>query len=185
MKPAQRKLSTFRLHLALTTAIVAGSFALVIAAAMFVPLVSQLNRTDLDLASLAGIAEYILYLHSTYWPVILSMLVASVASGLFLFRRMKAPLVRFVRIFEAVGRGGVPKALRIRKIDYLGEEVAALNRMLERLAERADAQERSFVRLESALAELEASGLQPVQVTALVEARDAARALQGPTSVEA
>lgn len=184
MSNAERKLSTFRLHLALTTATVAGTFALVIAAAIFVPLVSQLNRDDLDHAALAGIAEYLLQLHATYWPVVAGMLLASVVSGMMLFQRMTAPLVRFVRVFEALAQGKIPRAVRLRRVDYLREEANALNRMLESITERAAADVRARMRLEEALAELEVTALDPKQAQAVNEAKDAARSLRGFADVE-
>ena len=64
---SKRSLNTFRLHLALTAAGVTAGFALVIAAALFVPLFAQLERGDLDRAAMAGVAGYLLELHASYW----------------------------------------------------------------------------------------------------------------------
>lgn len=178
----RRSLSTFRLHLVLTTTGVAVTFALVIAAAIFAPLVSQLDRGDLDRAALAGVADTILRLHTSYWPVVAVILAATVASALLLFRRMTSPLVRFVRVFEALSRGETPTAVRIRRVDYLHREAECLNRMLSALGERATARERACVRIEEALAEIEACALEPKAAAAVEQGREGLRALRGDGS---
>lgn len=180
LPPRRRVLSTFRLHLVLTSVAVAGTYALVIAAATFAPLVTQLDRGPLDRTALLGIADTILYLHATYWPVVGGMLVATVASAMLLFRRMTAPLVRFDRVFAEVARGEVPDDVRIRDTDYLQDEASALNHMLARLRERASTRARGIAQLEEALAELEAATPRDAKTEAALEqGREGLRALRG------
>lgn len=178
-KPRRRVLSTFRLHLVLTCTVVAGAYALVIAAATFSPLVSQLDRDVLDRSALVGVADTILYLHATYWPVVAGMLFATVASAMVLFQRMTAPLVRFRQAFEAVSGGAVPGDLVIRGTDYLQDEADALNQMLARLREDARSHARGTAQLEEALAELEAGPLDAKAAAALEQGREGLRALRG------
>ena len=123
MTSSPRSIRTFRIHLALTAATVTLGFALVVAAAMFVPLFAQLDRGDLDQKALAGISIYLIELHTSYWPVVAGTMIASVVSGLLLFNRMTAPLERFSHVFEAIGRGENPAPILIRTCDYLQEEV--------------------------------------------------------------
>lgn len=173
-----RSLNTFRIHLALTSAIVTASFALVIGAALFAPLAAQMDQGGLERAALAGVAEYLLHLHASYWPVVTAMILASITAGLMLFRRMAAPLVRFVRVFEAVSRGDLPGAVRVRRLDYLNPEAAAMNAMVASLAERAEAQRSSLARLEAAIEELEGCDPEPKAAARLTEIRDALGALE-------
>jgi methyl-accepting chemotaxis protein len=174
----RRTLSTFRLHLVITSVVVAGAYGLVIAAATFAPLVSQLNRGELDRNALLGVADTILYLHATYWPLVAGMLVATIASALILFRRMTSPLVRFVAAFDAVARGEVPPTITIRNADYVQDEADSLNRMLSGLGERAAARERAVAQIEEALAELEACSLEPKAAAAVGQGREGLRILR-------
>jgi methyl-accepting chemotaxis protein len=148
VKNGGRSTNTFRLHLALTVALVTLAFAAVIALALFAPLASQLSRPDLDPSVIGGIAEYTLAVHAGFWPVVLVCLVASVASGLLLHGRMTGPLPRFVRAFRGVARGELPPPITIRRVDYLRVESEALNEMLVALEQRAR-------RIENALGEVD------------------------------
>jgi methyl-accepting chemotaxis protein len=180
---ANRSLRTFRIHLALTAAIATATFALVIAAAQFAPLMAQIDRNDLDWATRGGMAAYLLELHASYWPVVAVTLAASVVSGLLLFQRMTQPLVRFVRAFELIARGERPRPIVIRRTDYLSDEARALNRMLDALATRSAASDSLLARLDESLEELAVLDLDAKHSDALAAARGAAdelrRALAG------
>lgn len=176
---SNRRLSTFRIHLVLTCTAVAGAYVLVIAAATFAPLASRLDRSELDPQALLGVADTILYLHSTFWPVVAGTLVATVASALLLFRRMTSPLVRFVDIFGAVARGETPAEIDIRGTDYLQDEADALNRMLAGLRELESCRAQGIAQLEEALAELEARPLDAKSAAALEQGREGLRLLRG------
>jgi methyl-accepting chemotaxis protein len=178
MKSSQRSIETFRIHLALTTAVVTAGFALVVGTAMFVPLFVQFDRSDLDQSSLAGIADYLIQLHTSYWPVVFGAIVGSIVSGMLLFLRMTAPLKRFVNVFEAVGRGEVPEAVKIRATDYIQAQADALNAMLEALALRATSRARDVSRLEEALDDLEALELEPRAAGVVAEVRGASDGLR-------
>jgi len=171
MKFPPRSLNTFRLHLILTATIVTAGFAIVVGTVLFVPLFAQLDRPDLDRDAMASLADYLLQLHVSYWPVVVGMIVASIASAMMLFQRMTSPLVRFVRVFEGVGRGEIPNPLQLRNRDYLQPEASALNEMLRALSERANADAQDLFRLDEALLELE---LDPKAAAAIAGARDAA-----------
>jgi methyl-accepting chemotaxis protein len=132
-----RNLGTFRQHLILTSVTSTAVFAGLVGASLFVPLVTQLDRTDLDSQFAGGIAEHILYLHRNFWPVVLGSLLASIASGMVLYYRMTSPLVRFQRIFHEIARGVFPETITLRKTDYLGDTAESLNRMVETLREGA------------------------------------------------
>ena len=133
----QRDIKVFRWHLLLTGVAATLAFGIVIALSLFMPLVMQLQRGELDSASTAGFAEYFLYLHGAFWPVLLCSLASSVATALLLYGRMTEPLSRFIQSYAAVARGECPEDIQIRKIDYVSLESAALNRMLAALRERS------------------------------------------------
>jgi methyl-accepting chemotaxis protein len=129
---------SFRSHLVWVTTGSTGALLLVLSAAVLIPLFSRFDgATSLDeLRSLTG---QILDLHARLWPVVLTSLVSVFLSSWLLYRRMVAPLVRFVRVFESVRRGEIPDPLTLRATDYLRREAEALNAMLAVLRERADA----------------------------------------------
>ena len=156
MTPIRRR-STFRHHLILTSAASTAVFATLVGASLFVPLVAQLDRPDLDRQIAGGIAEHILYLHRSFWPVVLGALIASLASGLLLYQRMTGPLVRFVHAFGQISRGELPSKLILRRVDYLTDEAHALNAMIEALGERATAREAAVARCLDLLDDLAAS----------------------------
>ena len=129
---------SFRSHLLWVTTGSAGAFLLVLSAAILIPLFARFeSATSLD--ELRSLTERILDLHARLWPVLLSCLVSVFLSSWLLYRRMVAPLVRFVRVFESVRRGEIPEPLTLRATDYLRREAEALNAMLAALRERAGA----------------------------------------------
>jgi hypothetical protein len=131
----RRTRNTFRIHLILTSAIATLAFGALTGASLFVPLMVQLDRHDLDPSIMGGISQHFLDLHRAFWPVVLGALIASILSGMLLFQRMAGPLKRFMSIYESIERGEVPPPITIRRLDYLTTETAALNRMLVALRE--------------------------------------------------
>ena len=136
MTTTRRTLSTFRIHLILTTAIATGAFCAIIAAATFAPLMVQLAAGDPRSDLMRGVAEHMLRMHQSFWPVSLAALIATVGCAVLLFERMKAPMVRFVDAYRRIAAGRVPQQLVIRQLDYLSDEADALNAMVAALDER-------------------------------------------------
>jgi methyl-accepting chemotaxis protein len=131
---------SFRAHLLWVTTGSTGALLLVLSAAVLVPLFMRFDAaTSLD--ELRSLTQQILDLHTRLWPVVFTSLVSVLLSSWLLYRRMVAPLVRFVRVFDAVREGRIPEPLTLRAGDYLRRESAALNAMLAALRERAAAQE--------------------------------------------
>ena len=129
---------SFRSHLVWVTTGSTGALLLVLSAAVLVPLFSRFDSTS-SLDELRSLTEQILDLHARLWPVVLTSLISVFLSSWLLYRRMVAPLVRFVRVFESVRRGEIPEPLTLRATDYLRREAEALNAMLAALHERAGA----------------------------------------------
>lgn len=127
---------SFRSHLVWVTTLSTGALLLVLAAAVLVPLFSRFDHAS-SIEELRGLTAQILELHRTLWPVVLTSLISVFLSTWLLYRRMIAPMVRFVRVFEAVERGEIPEPLTLRSTDYLRREAEALNRMLAGLRAQA------------------------------------------------
>lgn len=164
----QRTLATYRTHLLLTSLIITAAFALVIALSVFVPLSAHLGREPVDFAIAPGLAEHFLFLHSALWPIVALSLVACVVSSTMLFQRMRSPLVRFTECFEKIEQGTRPAPIVIRKSDYLRQEAAALNRMLQALQGRADARSRAAERFDEIIDELSSREVDPILLDELI-----------------
>jgi hypothetical protein len=133
---------SFRTHLLWVTIGSTGALLLVLSAAVLVPLLVRFDSaTSLD--ELRVLTQQILDLHARPWLVVFSSLVSVFLSSWLLYRRMVAPLVRFVRIFDAVREGGVPEPITLRAGDYLRREAEALNAMLAALRARGAGQDRT------------------------------------------
>ena len=170
---SRRSIETFRLHLMLTTALVVICFACIAAVLTFVPLLAHFDSAELGSNSSAELAAYLIHLHESFWPMIGGAVVASVASAMLVFERMRAPLVGFVSVYRLVAGGKTPGPVRIRRLDYLQDEADELNRMLDALQQRRAAEQRQLARVDETLCELDACELQPKSAAAIAEIRDA------------
>jgi len=170
----RRTLRTFRTHLWLTGSTATLCFAFVLGLSIFVPIAMQLGRTDLRSAEAYGLAQHFLFLHSALWPLVLFSLIASVVTANVLFRRMREPLVRFVRCYASIESGVVPGQITIRSADYLADEADALNGMIASLRRQQSIRSEAVARLEEAIGDL-ASRSVPESV--LSELQDIAKRL--------
>jgi hypothetical protein len=126
---------SFRAHLVWVSTGSTGALLLVLSAAVMIPLFQRFDgATSLD--ELRGVTQQILDLHTRLWPVVFTSVVSGFLSSWLLYRRMAAPLIRFVRVFEGVRAGEVPDPLTLRATDYLHREAEALNAMLAALRAR-------------------------------------------------
>ena len=98
----------FRLHLVLTSLGTTVCFLFVVTAALFAPLMARMDIDQVSLEVAGGIAAQVLYLHETFWPVVLASLCGVVGSANYLYGRFTSPLVRFVRAFDAIAAGRTP-----------------------------------------------------------------------------
>ena len=126
---------SFRAHVVWVTTGSTGALLLVLSAAVMVPLFNRFDAAT-SLEELRGLTEHILDLHQRFWPVVFTSLVSVFLSSWLLYRRMVAPLVRFVRAFDGVRDGKLPEPLTLRAGDYLRREAEALNAMLQALRVR-------------------------------------------------
>jgi len=126
---------SFRAHVMWVTTGSTGALLLVLSAAVLIPLFNRCDHaTSLD--ELRSLTQQILDLHERFWPVVFSSLASVFLSSWLLYRRMVAPLVRFVRAFDGVREGKLPEPITLRATDYLRREAEALNAMLAALRTR-------------------------------------------------
>jgi methyl-accepting chemotaxis protein len=170
----RRTLRTFRHHLWLTAGGATLCYSVVLGLSIFLPIATQLGRTDPASPEALGLAQHFLFLHSALWPLVLLSLVASTVSANVLFRRMREPLVRYVRTYDAIAQGLVPAQLTIRASDYLTEETDSLNSMIASLRRQQAVRGDAAARLEEAVGDLAARG---VPESVLSELQDIAKRL--------
>ena len=123
----------FLVHLLLAATTSTVVFALVIGAALLVPLIARIQSGVPSSSEMLLLADRILTLHARYWPVVFMSLAAVWVSSLLLFRSMMAPLVRFVACFQSITNGQLPNPIRLRRSDYLTDEAEHLNAMVASL----------------------------------------------------
>lgn len=150
----RRTVKTLRTHLWLTGSIATLCFAVVLGLSIFLPIAMQLGRADLASQEAYGLAQHFLFLHSALWPLVMLSLIASVVTANVLFRRMREPLIRFVRCYDALAEGIVPAQITIRTADYLADETDALNGMLASLRRQQAVRGELVARLEEAILDL-------------------------------
>jgi len=175
---ARPSLGTFRRDLALTAALVTGVYAILSAATLFAPLFAHLDSGEFSQIEMGGVARYVLHLHQTFWPVVVGSLLASVASGMLLFERMRSPLKRFVKVYDDLTQGRDARPVKIRATDYLQNEADALNGLIEASRERNAALRRELGSLDAALAELRVDELPAKRESAHTRAEESVDAIR-------
>jgi methyl-accepting chemotaxis protein len=118
--------------------IIVYSFVIVLflAVFMFVPDIMRLQDQSLPFDARAAAADKMLTLHARVWPAILLVICLVALHSFRFFHRLIGPLYRFRQIYERVRNGDLNLKVKIRKKDYLHEEEAAINDMLETLSRK-------------------------------------------------
>jgi methyl-accepting chemotaxis protein len=108
----------------------------VMAAALFVPLMIKLDSSSLPLSEREEVASLILSLHATLWPAIAIVFVLLAAHSVFVSHRIAGALYRFRAVFRDLAQGNFAVRANLRKRDYLLKEAAELNAMIEAVGGR-------------------------------------------------
>jgi methyl-accepting chemotaxis protein len=105
----------------------------VIGVGLFLPLALQLSDPALDLAQKGMVADKILFLHYRLGPVLLVILLALCVHSVFVSHKIAGPLYRFRATFQQVAEGDLSKVINIRRGDFLLNEQAKIEEMIEAL----------------------------------------------------
>jgi hypothetical protein len=108
-------------------------FCAVMGAYLFIPLMMELDKSDMGSARSLLATNQILYLHEKFWPALLLSFLAIGCHSIFISHKIAGPLYRFNLIFKAIKEGIVPAPIRLRSGDYLYSEMENINQMLEGL----------------------------------------------------
>lgn len=107
-----------------------------VSAALFVPLMVELDHLPLSSAEAQRVADQFELLHSRFWPVVMVVSLLLIVHGVFFSHRIAGPLYRFRRIFQSVADGDLTVRTSIRKSDYLHVEAQCLGEMVSALREK-------------------------------------------------
>jgi len=128
---------------------------LFLAVCLFVPDILAITNESLTLEMRAAAAEKLLTLHSRVWPAIIAMVCVLGVHSVRIFHRLIGPLYRFRWAFDKISEGDLNFRVQIRKSDYLHREEAALNKMIEALAEKCESVQQAGLKTANSLSALE------------------------------
>jgi len=135
----RRKFVVYR-KLQLTLVIISFSYVILFCAVMgmylFIPLMMELDKSDIGSARALLATNRILYLHEKFWPALLLSLFVIGCHSIYISHKIAGPLYRFNLIFKAIKEGIVPAPIRLRTGDYLYREMENINQMLEQLRDK-------------------------------------------------
>jgi methyl-accepting chemotaxis protein len=105
----------------------------IIGVGLLLPLVLQLYDANLTLVQRGEVAAKILYLHARLGPVLLVILLALCVHSVLVSHRVAGPLYRFRAVFQQIAEGDLSKVVKIRRGDFLLNEHAKIEEMIEAL----------------------------------------------------
>ncbi len=132
---------------------------LFLAVCLFVPDILNMTNESLPLKMRAAAAEKLLTLHSRVWPAIIAVVCVLGIHSVRIFHRLIGPLYRFRWAFDKISKGDLNFRVQIRKSDYLQREEAALNKMIESLAEKYESVRQAGMKVANSLDALEQATL--------------------------
>jgi len=113
--------------------------AAVMAGALFVPDVVQMQDENLRMEIRALAAEKVLTLHSRLWPAVIALICVIGLHSFRVFHRFIGPVHRFERAFDRIRSGDLGFRVELREKDYLKSEQDRLNGMLSMLNDKLGA----------------------------------------------
>jgi methyl-accepting chemotaxis protein len=129
-KRRQILIDRFQYQLLLINLLYFFTILLIFSAALFVPLIIQLDSHTLSLSEQEAVASQFLSLHARVWPALLLAFLLFAIHSIFVSHRIAGPLMRFRNTFKAIAAGDLSGRVTLRKHDYLGHEADALNEMI-------------------------------------------------------
>ena len=97
---------------------------------IYLPLIVQINNTDLPISQRVVVAEEFLSFHFRLGPPTLIVFFLLFLHAVIVSHRIAGPLYRFKKIYKAICEGDLTCHIILRKGDYLEEEAELINRMV-------------------------------------------------------
>ncbi len=139
MKPVKRSqllISVLQVRLMLLSVAYLLTLALVLGAVLFWPLAQRMDDVEISAAERASAASELLALHARFWPAFAIVAATFISHQLIVSHRIAGPLYRIRQVLKAMARGDMPKEVRLRERDLLGEEASELNTLIQALRAR-------------------------------------------------
>ncbi|MFQ5897232.1 MAG: hypothetical protein ACE5JN_03205 [Candidatus Methylomirabilia bacterium] len=127
---------------------------MIFAAALFAPLMIQLDSGTLSWGEKQEVASEFLSLHARVWPPLFATLVLLSIHAIFVSHRIAGPLYQFRKLFTLVAQGNLSVRATIRKHDYLGKDAESINEMIAALRTRITGIEEQYEEVHAVLTEL-------------------------------
>ncbi len=108
----------------------------IMAVAIFVPDIIQMQNKTLSLDVQAVAANRILRLHSMVWPVIILVACFIGVHSIWVFHRFAGPLYRLNMAYCRIKEGDLGFRVTLRTKDYLHHEASDFNQMIGTLADK-------------------------------------------------
>jgi nitrogen fixation/metabolism regulation signal transduction histidine kinase len=133
--PRRRKLivNAFQYRLLAYHAIYLFLTLVLLYAAAVITLMSDVQSEQLALAERSESARVLLHLHERVLPFLLPVALVLFCHAVLVSHRIAGPVHRFACVMRDIGRGDLSMTVKLRKKDYLWDEVAVLNEMIESL----------------------------------------------------
>lgn len=129
-KRRQILIDRFQYQLLLINLLYFFAILMIFSAALFVPLIIQLESTTLSVPEQEAVASQFLSLHARVWPALLITFFLFGIHSVFVSHRIAGPLMRFRNTFKAIAAGDLSGRVILRKHDYLSNEADVLNEMI-------------------------------------------------------
>jgi methyl-accepting chemotaxis protein len=132
-RPYKRRhilIDRFQYQLLLINLLYFFAILLIFSAALFLPLIIQLESKTLSFSEQEAVATQFLSLHARVWPALLIAFLLFAIHSIFVSHRIAGPLMRFRNTFKAIAAGDLSGRVTLRKHDYLGNEADHLNEMI-------------------------------------------------------
>lgn len=127
---------------------------LAMAIALFTPLMNELSSPDLSPKAQGEAAGKVLYIHATFWPAVLFLLLVLGAHSVLISNKIAGPLHRFQRMFQRIQEGDLSATMKIRRGDYLIDEQTRIADMIDSLREKVEKIRKEEMELEEGLKEI-------------------------------
>lgn len=145
----------FQYRLLANTLVYIAAVVLVFVGVLFAPLMVALNSDTLSSPVVQSAAHQFITLHTRLWPAVIVLAALLVIHTIIFSHRIAGPLERIRGELKKIGDGNLTVHVRVRKHDYLHEQVASVNAMVEALREKIRGIEESQEQANAAMAKLQ------------------------------
>ncbi len=126
----------FQYRLVANTLVYVAAVILVFVGVLFAPLMVVLNSDALDSPAVQSAAHQFMTLHARLWPAVFLLAALLLVHTIIFSHRIAGPLERIRGELKKIGDGNLTVQVRIRKHDYLHEQVGSVNSMVEGLRKK-------------------------------------------------